>query len=94
VETVILVRLFFFLAAPAHWALGLSPVRFRPFVIGSAIGFVPGMLLVSFAGRPLYEWLSRQSREAWLALAGLSLLGAAALWLLKRRRTRSADLGD
>ena len=94
VETVILIRLLFFLAPPAHWALGLSPVRFRPFVIGSAIGFVPGMLLVSFAGRPLYEWLSRQSREAWLALAGLSLLGAAALWLLKRRRTRSADLGD
>ncbi len=94
VQTVILVRLLFFLAPPAHWALGLSPVGFRSFVIGSAIGFVPGMLLVSFAGRPVFEWLSRQPREAWMALAALFLLGVAAWWLLTRRRAPAVDHGD
>ena len=94
VQTVILVRLLFFLAPPAHWALGLSPVRFRSFVIGSAIGFVPGMLLVSFAGRPVFEWLSRQPRETWMALAALFLLGVAAWWLLTRRRAPAVDHGD
>ena len=94
VQTVILVRLLFFLAPPAHWALGLSPVRFRPFVVGSAIGFVPGMLLVSFAGRPVFEWLSRQPRETWMALAALFLLGVAAWWLLTRRRAPAVDHGD
>ena len=94
VQTVILVRLLFFLAPPAHWALGLSPVRFRPFMMGSAIGFVPGMLLVSFAGGRIFAWLSRQPREAWMALAALLLLCAAAWWLLTRRRTPAVDHGD
>ena len=94
VQTVALIRLLFFLAPPAHWVLGLSPVGFRPFVIGSAIGFVPGMLLVSFAGRPFFSWLSRQPRESWLALAALFPLGIAVWWLLTRRRTPAPDPGD
>ncbi len=94
VQTVILVRLLFFLAPPAHWALGLSPVRFGPFLVGSAIGFVPGMLLVSLAGARIFAWLSRQPREAWMALAALFLLGVAAWWLLTRRRAPAVDHGD
>jgi uncharacterized membrane protein YdjX (TVP38/TMEM64 family) len=94
VQTVIVIRLLFFLAPPAHWALGLSPVGFRPFVIGSAIGFAPAMLLVSFAGRPAFAWLSRQSLEIWLALGALFPLGVAAWWLLTRRNEAPADPGD
>jgi len=93
-QTVIVIRLLFFLAPPAHWALGLSPVRFRPFVIGSAIGFAPAMLLVSFAGRPAFSWLSRQPLEIWLALGALFPLGVAAWWLLTRRNEAPADPGD
>ncbi len=57
--TVILVRLLFFLAPPAHWVLGLSSVRVRIFLLGSAIGYVPGIALLTFVGEGLFEWLAR-----------------------------------
>ncbi|MEN8184526.1 MAG: VTT domain-containing protein, partial [Myxococcota bacterium] len=44
--SVILVRLLFFLAPPAHWVLGLSRVGFGPYLLGSAIGYLPGIALV------------------------------------------------
>lgn len=43
--TVIFVRLIFYLAAPAHWALGVTRVGLGTFAIGTAIGFLPGTIL-------------------------------------------------
>ena len=54
---VIAVRLLFYLATPAHWLLGLSGVPFRTAVVGSAIGFVPGSALWTFAGGGFFEWI-------------------------------------
>lgn len=48
--TVIVVRLVFFLAPPAHWVLGLSKVRVTAFVLGSFIGFAPGILALVLFG--------------------------------------------
>lgn len=50
-RTVLIVRVLFFLSAPAHWALGLSKVRTRAFVLGSALGFLPGVLLLTAFGK-------------------------------------------
>ncbi len=61
-RTVILVRLVLFLAPPAHWLLGLSQVRFPTFVLGTAIGFLPGIglstYLIVFLGESLGDWIS------------------------------------
>ena len=59
-RTVLAVRLLFFLAAPAHWALGLSGVRLGPFLIGSLIGFIPGMWAFVVFGRATIEFLEHQ----------------------------------
>lgn len=84
IRTVIMIRLFFFLAPPAHWALGLSPVSFRDFMIGSAIGFIPAMLLVSLIGAPVFEWVRQDSDAIWLVgIVGL-LLGALGLSAARR----------
>jgi uncharacterized membrane protein YdjX (TVP38/TMEM64 family) len=68
-RTVILVRLIFFLAPPAHWALGLSRVRFAPFVLGTAIGFVPGIAALTLLGRGAFALLGDAPRGIFLAIA-------------------------
>ena len=59
--TVILIRLTLFITPPAHWLLGLSKVRFIPFLIGTAIGFIPGMALLTytvvFFGESMGDWI-------------------------------------
>lgn len=64
-RTVIAVRVLFGLAAPAHWALALSGVRFSAFIVGSLVGFVPPMAVFVVFGRAAIEWLERQ-QNAWI----------------------------
>ncbi len=83
---VILVRLIFFLAPWAHWGLGLSQVRFAPLVVGSAIGFLPGIALTTWAGRGLLVWIESHSIEIWIP-AGIAA-AVLLLFLLLWSRTR------
>ena len=84
IRTVIVIRLLFFLAPPAHWALGLSPVSFRDFMIGSAVGFVPAMLLFSLVGAPVFEWVRQDSGAIWVVGGVAILLGALGLRVASR----------
>jgi uncharacterized membrane protein YdjX (TVP38/TMEM64 family) len=97
-RTVIAVRVLFGLAAPAHWALALSGVRFSAFVVGSLVGFVPPMTLFVVFGRAAIEWLERQ-HDAWIwpaAVAGALLGYFAYRWWFRRtpRRLRELGAGD
>lgn len=50
IRTVMLLRLVLFLAPPMNWAVSATRVRFTDYLIGSAIGVIPGLLLtVGFA---------------------------------------------
>ena len=89
-RSVILIRVTLFIAPPAHWMLGLSQVGFVPFVLGTAIGFLPGMALLTyvvvFVGATLGAWLGSQPAEIWIALAvAAALVFAARRWLARRR---------
>lgn len=57
VTTVAVLRLVFFMLPALNYVLALTPVRFRDFLIGSAIGLVPGVLLVSSGVSGLASWL-------------------------------------
>ncbi|MCH2173005.1 VTT domain-containing protein [Myxococcota bacterium] len=87
-QTVILVRLTLFLTPPAHWLLGLSQVRFGTFVLGTVIGFIPGIAistyLVAFMGESLAQWLQDRPPE-FFALIALSILVAV---IIRRRFAR------
>ena len=83
-RTVIVFRLAFFLTPPAHWALGLSPVSFGTFVLGSAIGFLPGIALYTLAGGAILEWYEGRSAQFGLHAVGLLVVVALGWWLWRR----------
>ena len=84
-KAVILIRLVFFLAPPAHWALGLSNVRYRTFLLGSAIGFVPGITMLTFVGGSLFEWLLAQPPGVWAIAASVAAAALLARFALRLR---------
>ncbi|MBW2269858.1 MAG: TVP38/TMEM64 family protein [Deltaproteobacteria bacterium] len=79
VPTVIAMRMTFYLAPYAHWAMGLSPVSLRAYVLGSFIGCLPWVIGFTFFGRGVLEWLGEQSPHLWFALGGIALLVLMAL---------------
>lgn len=84
--TVVVVRLVFFLAPPAHWVLGLSPVRVTPFVLGTFIGFAPGIFALVLFGEGLLRVFDAAPPPL---LAGVvATLVGLVLW--RRRRLRRA----
>ncbi len=89
-RTVIAVRVLFGLAAPAHWALAFSGVRFSALVIGSLVGFVPPMALFVVFGRAAIEWLEHQ-QNAWIwpvAVVAAVLGYFAYRWWIRRTPRR------
>lgn len=56
-RTVLVLRLLFFTLHPVQMMLGVSRVRFWPFLAASALGFIPGVLLDVVVGRGLLPWL-------------------------------------
>jgi uncharacterized membrane protein YdjX (TVP38/TMEM64 family) len=90
-RTVLLLRLAIPFAPPLNWLLGPTRVRFADYVAGTALGIVPGSIIVVSFG----ERLSRLSSPAdlllpanlgpALLLLALPIAGAAlARWLLPR----------
>jgi len=92
-RSVIAARILFGLAAPAHWALALSGVRFTPFVLGSVVGFVPPMTAFVVFGRAAIAWLERQQNAwIWPAAIALAALGFLAYrWWFRRTPRRLRD---
>ncbi|MFQ5699120.1 MAG: TVP38/TMEM64 family protein [Myxococcota bacterium] len=84
-QTVIVVRLLFFLSPLAHWAVGLSRVNLRPLVLGTFLGFIPGIALLTLIGSSMLDALQATPGWVWLAL------GAAAVSLVALRRVADRD---
>jgi uncharacterized membrane protein YdjX (TVP38/TMEM64 family) len=91
IPTVIGIRLMFFLAPYAHWALGLSPVSLRAYLVGTAIGFLPWVIAFTFFGAATIEWGNQQTREFWLASAAVAAVGLAVViaWRRVRKQAKS-----
>ena len=89
-RTVLVVRLLFFLFPPAHWALGISGIRFAPFLLGSALGFLPWMTVWILGTREFAHRL--EALPVWeavgLGVAAFALAVAVMWW--RRRRARAA----
>jgi len=82
-QSVIALRLVLFLAPWVHWLLGASRVSFRDFAIGSAIGLLPGIVLVTLVGHSaIAHW---DSVRPWAFGAGGLVL---ALELARRLHAR------
>lgn len=69
-------------------AAGATPMRFRDFFFGTALGSVPKMALLAFGGHAAMQAVRNQSAWAWIALAGVVVLWVV-LTLAARRWMRS-----
>lgn len=85
-RTAFVVRLLLFLFPPAHWALGISGIRFVPFVLGSALGFLPGITVWVLVTREVALELGRLPGWEAAALGAAALALAAGLAWWRRRR--------
>jgi uncharacterized membrane protein YdjX (TVP38/TMEM64 family) len=90
IRTIVVIRLFFVLFPPSHWALGVSNVRFPTYVWGSLLGYLVPMALLTWAGGGAMDWLVEQPAEMWrlvaVGIGGIVLLN----WWNRRRRQREA----
>ena len=68
----------------ADWLLGLSEVRWRDFLVGTALGIVPMTLLFVLVGRGLVAWLVEHGPVAWVVAGAVIALVLTARRLLSR----------
>jgi uncharacterized membrane protein YdjX (TVP38/TMEM64 family) len=86
---VILFRMVFFLNPASHWALGLSRVPLSTAILGTAIGYAPWVVLWTYFGAEILDWLEAQSTGIWIAVA----LAVVAIVVLRRVRARKTSVG-
>jgi uncharacterized membrane protein YdjX (TVP38/TMEM64 family) len=86
---VILLRLVFGQLPPADWLLGVTNVSTRNFLIGTAIGIIPGVVLFVVAGGGILEALSDMPTTARRVVIGWLIAFAVGRRVIRRRRKRA-----
>jgi len=92
-QTVVVLRLIFWMPQVLHSFFGVSKVRFWTHFWGSLIGYVPPLLLVSYLGGQMFDASGSMQPGAWPIMAGLIVASLAILLLFRaytRRRTSAA----
>lgn len=87
--TVFVLRFVFWMPQVLHAFFGVSQVPFWTHFWGSLAGYFVPLLLVSYFGPQLFDWLRAQPPSVWIGLGAATALGVFA-WRLHRRRTRVA----
>lgn len=80
---VVALRILFFGSQLIHLLLGVSRIRWSTYLLGSAIGYLPGVLLLVLVGPAAIEWLANRPWSPWRL--GLCLLGVFVVVSLVRR---------
>lgn len=94
-QTVVVLRLIFWMPQALHFFFGVSKVRASTHFWGSLVGYVPPLFVVSFLGGQLFDASGNLQRGAWpilLALFGVSVsLALLARAWERRQRALAAD---
>jgi uncharacterized membrane protein YdjX (TVP38/TMEM64 family) len=92
-QTVVILRLIFWMPQVLHSFFGVSKVGFWTHFFGSLIGYVPPLLLVSYLGAEMFDASGRMQPAAWPVMAGLVVASLAIAALARaygrRRLSRS-----
>ena len=67
---------------------GATRIRFTDYVLGTALGLLPGIALMSILGERLFHILEHPTVANALALIGMVLLCASVTWLLQKLVSR------
>ncbi len=91
-QTVVVLRLIFWMPQVLHSFFGVSKVGFWTHFWGSLVGYAPPLFLVSYLGAEMFDASGRLQPAAWPILAGLlaASLCIAALARARERRRLSA----
>ncbi len=84
--SVVVLRLVTGYAPAADWALGISKVQWRDFLLGTAIGLVPITALLAIFGDDTVKWV----QTAPLVVLGIAGALGCVFFLLKKIRTNDA----
>jgi uncharacterized membrane protein YdjX (TVP38/TMEM64 family) len=85
--TVVVLRLVLWMPQALHAFLGVSKVAFWTHFWGSLIGYIPPLLLVSYAGAKMFDASGNMQPAAWPIMAGL-LVASIVVTLLARAYAR------
>ena len=86
-QTVVILRLIFWMPQVLHAFFGVSKVKFWTHFWGSLIGYTPPLLLVSYLGGTMFDASGRMQPATWPILGGL-LLVSIGIALFARLLTR------
>lgn len=86
-QTVILLRLMFYLFPPVNWMLGLSRIRGRDYMVATFIGALPGTLVYTILGKDMIPWLLAMPVWKSALIVGVALLFFLALLATFRLNT-------
>jgi uncharacterized membrane protein YdjX (TVP38/TMEM64 family) len=64
-RTVLLLRLVFYTTPSVQWALGVSQVRFVPFLLASILGVAPFTLGTTLVGIRVAAWIEKNPVATW-----------------------------
>ncbi|MDH3728456.1 MAG: VTT domain-containing protein [Myxococcales bacterium] len=64
-RTVLLLRLMFYTTPALQYALGVSRVALRPFLLGTVLGVVPFTFVMTFVGSRVSAWLEHHPIATW-----------------------------
>jgi uncharacterized membrane protein YdjX (TVP38/TMEM64 family) len=90
-QTVVLLRFVFWMPPLLHAFFGVSKVRFSTHFWGSALGYLPVLLAVSYFGEKMLDAAKDAPPQVWIGIAATLVLIAGVTFLVKRRRTSGAS---
>jgi uncharacterized membrane protein YdjX (TVP38/TMEM64 family) len=82
-ETVVILRLIFWMPQALHFFLGVSAVPFSTHFWGSLVGYIPPLLVVSYFGNRVFDSAGSMRPDAWPILVGM-LIGSLTIAALAR----------
>lgn len=94
-RTVLLLRLIFYTTPSVQWALGVSQVRFFPFLVASVLGVAPFTLGTTLVGIRVAAWIEEHPVATWpwdqiwpvIIAATVVIVALGVIVLRKWRRT-------
>jgi uncharacterized membrane protein YdjX (TVP38/TMEM64 family) len=95
-QTVVVLRLIFWMPQVLHAFLGVSKVGFWTHFWGSLVGYVPPLFLVSYLGATMFDASGKMQPGAWPIMGGLLIasLTIAALARAYGRRLSAGASGE
>ena len=85
-RTVVLLRFVFWMPQLLHAFFGLSKVRFSTHFWGSLVGYAVPLLVVSYFGQKLFDWMKDAPASVWMGVAAAVAVIATGVWVVRRRR--------